>query len=183
VTPLRRAAGLVVLALTLSACVTTQDMASPTCDDAGRNTLVLMAQSVPDAELVPCISVLPAGWMVNQLQIKSGHTRIGLGVGADNGTSIVVVGLVPSCDTGDAVEVPSDEQRARRFEDVADVVDGYRGVSYYLFDGGCVTVDFNVSGDRWSALVNDASAAITLERRDTLERYVRDYSNGVIDRP
>jgi len=40
---------------------------------------------------------------------------------------------------------------------------------------------FNVRGDGWSALVNDTSTAFALESRAALERYIRDYSNGVIE--
>ena len=176
----RRLPVLLVLAVVLTGCVSV-DQASPTCDDSGRNTLVLLAQSVPDAEYVPCIEALPAGWFINDVEIKNGRTRVDLGNDRTNGSMAMTMSFVDTCDTGDAVEVPSDEREARHFEDVDDVTNGYRGTSYYLFEGGCVTLGFNVRGDGWSALVNDAAAAVTLESRAELERYVREYSNGVIE--
>ena len=166
--------------LALTGCVTPAD-ASPMCDEEGRNTLVLMAQSIPEAEHVPCIAELPPGWYVNDIEIKSGQSRVALSNDRSTGDSVVTMTFVPACDVGDAVEIPSDERDARRYEDVEAVTNGYRGTSYLLVDGACVRLAFNVAGDGWSALVNDASAAFTLASRSELERYVREYSNGVIE--
>lgn len=153
------------------------------CDGEGRNTLVLMAQSVPEAEHVPCIAALPSGWYVDDIDIRSGQSRVQLSNDRSTGSSVVSMTFVPRCAIGDAVEVPSHERGARRYEDVDAVTNGYRGTSYLLVDGGCVRLAFDVTGDGWSAVVNDASAALTLVSRADLERYVRDYSNGVIEHP
>ena len=170
----------VVATLALTGCVTPAD-AAPMCDEQGRNALVLMAQSVPEAEHIPCLDALPSGWYVNDVEIKSGQSRVGLTRDGSTGASSVTMTFVPTCEIGDAVEVPSDEQGARRYEDVETVTDGYRGTSFLLVDGGCIRLAFNITGDGWSAAVNDAWSAVTLASRAELERYVRDYSNGVIE--
>ena len=151
------------------------------CEGRGRNTLVLMAQAVPAAEHVPCITALPSGWVVQAVEVKDRQARVVLGVDPTTGHPAVTMRFTSSCETGDAVEVPSDEQDARRFEDVEEVTNGYRGTSYTVFDGGCVGLTFDIAGEGWSAAVNDASAAFSLASRGDLVAYMREYSNGVIE--
>jgi hypothetical protein len=169
-----------VLAVALSGCVTV-DMAAPSCGDDGRNTLVLLAQSVPTASHVPCIDVMPSGWTMHMMEVKSGASSFSFTNASFAGRFLVDVDFAGSCEPGEASQVPSDEEGVDRFETVSTVGDGYDGLRYYVFDGGCVTYRFDVHGDGWSAAVNDASLAMTFETRETLEEYVRTSSRGVID--
>lgn len=169
----------VVLALGLTGCVTTPEYAAPGCE-ASKNTLVLMAQSVPDAELIPCIEAMPAGWMIRSTEIKSGGVRTVFG-DASGGPYVVQMDFVAACDIGDAVEVPSDEEGATRYEDIEDVDEGYRGDRYYTFEGGCVHYRFELGGEGWSAVVNDAAAATTFASRESLSEYVRANTRGVVE--
>ena len=155
-------------------------MAAPSCE-GDDNTLVLMAQSVPTASLVPCITQLPSGWSVMSNEVKMGATAVQFGNTANGSPSGVKLRFTAECDIGDAVEVPSDEDEAQRFETVEEVTAGYRGTRYYVFDGGCVTLNFDLPGEGWSAVVNDSSSAMTFAPREDIEEYVREHSRGVIE--
>jgi hypothetical protein len=129
-------------------------------------TLVLMAQSVPSADRVPCIANLPAGWRFEDLDVRRGTSSFSLD--SDRaGDRAVVIRLFPSCRVAGATEIASDEVGARRFERVESVVGEYRGTRYYLFDGGCVTYRFDF-GRQGLALVNEVSLAIGFISRDEI---------------
>ena len=59
----------------------------------------------------------------------------------------IEVRLTGSCDTSGASRVPSDREGMRRFERVTQVSPTYIGSRYYVFEGGCITVLFTLSGD------------------------------------
>lgn len=168
-----------VLTLVLAGCGA-PELTAPTCDETGHDTLVLMAQSVPSAAQVPCIDALPSGWFVNALDIKSGGTRMTFTADETRTEVFLRVDFVPECSTASAIFVPSDEDAADRFEEVTAIDDGFAGTRSYVFDGGCVTYHFDVSGDGWSSVVNDASLALTFLPRGTLEDYVRDRTGGAV---
>lgn len=132
------------------------------------DTLVLMAQSVPSADRVPCIANLPAGWRFEDIDVRSGTSSFSLD--SDRaGERAVVVRMFPSCRVGRATEITSDEEGTRRLERVESVVGEYKGIRYYLFDGGCVTYRFNF-GREGLALVNEVSLAIGFVSRSEIAR-------------
>lgn len=57
--------------LLLAGCGATSELASlrlPMCDANGQRTTFLMAQSAPDATLVPCMrEPVPANWMLEDM--------------------------------------------------------------------------------------------------------------------
>ena len=129
-------------------------------------TLVLMAQSVPSADLVPCIANLPAGWRFEDLDVRRGTSSFGLD--SDRaGDRAVVVRLFPTCRVAGATEIASDEVGTRRFERVESVVGEYRGTRYYLFPGGCVTYRFDFER-QGLALVNEVSLAVGFITREEI---------------
>jgi hypothetical protein len=129
-------------------------------------TLVLMAQSVPSAELVPCIANLPAGWRFEDLDVRRGTSSFSLD--SDRaGDRAVVVRLFASCRTTGATEIASDEVGTRRLERVESVVGEYQGTRYYQFEGGCVTYRFDF-GRQGLALVNEVSLAIGFISREEI---------------
>ena len=160
---LRLALAAVVLGSSLAGCAARYKPAlAPGCRKS--ETLVLMAQAVPSADRVPCIANLPAGWKFEDLDVRRGTSSFSLD--SDRaGERALVVRLFPSCRVGRATEITSDEVGTRRFERVESVVGEYRGIRYYLFDGGCVTYRFDF--DRQGlALVNEVSLAIGFISRE-----------------
>lgn len=150
--------------------------ADPTCVPKGADTLILLAQSVPSAQKLPCIASYPAGWHFASMHIRDGSAHFTLD--SDRaGISAVRVSLQPRCDVTGATEIPSDEPGARRFERILSVVDDFRALRLYQFEGGCVTYRFRF--DRQGrALVNEVSVAIGFISRSALAELVAERSNG-----
>ena len=134
------------------------------------------AQSVPTATKVPCIASYPAGWHFASLKVSNGESRFTLD--SDRaGISAVRVSLLPRCDLEGATEIASDEPGTRRFERIISVVNDFKAVRSYAFDGGCITYRFDF--DRQGrALVNEVSVAIGFIDRSAVAELVRERSGG-----
>ena len=175
-----RRASLVAAALALAtvpAACGSDAHSTPMCSlDANFNALVLEAQAVPEADRVPCIRALPAGWSVFSTDIESGRARFTLS--SDRaGSRALQVTFTSSCDTSGAKEIPSDEKGTRRFERIEVVTPGFRGTRFYRFAGGCTSYRFEL-GEEGRALVNEAALALSFISRDTLDAKLRKDSHG-----
>ena len=179
-----------LLLVILTACtVSPKDDALPGCDpEAGPSpALVLAAQSVPTAELVPCVNHLQPGWTFQEFDTRNGRTRFWLDSDR-TGEAFLVVTLEAACDIGNAQEVPagrdprlplaSDYQGTRRFVDIIRVlpqedsagVGQYRGAWYFRFEGGCVTYRFAAEGQSVETLPEDVVQAIGFAPGEELRR-------------
>ncbi|MGY1806651.1 hypothetical protein ACI8AF_04725 [Blastococcus sp. SYSU D00669] len=185
----RRVAGLVLAALTTTAAVacaseTTAVTDPPLCssdDDGAGNGVVLMAQSVPTAEWVPCVrAALPLGWGFHHLQARNGVARFWLNSDRD-GQKAVEVRLEPSCDTIGATPVPSDREGMQRLERVAQMAPTYAGERFYLFDGGCLTFAFSLDGGSPGEGLALVSQVVGVIAREDLQEQVREESGGRLD--
>ena len=106
----------------------------PGCDTTDRGRLLLMAQSVPEASMIPCLGELPPGWeFVNALTHTSEATLV---ITTDAFDLDVEIVLTPACDVREAGQVPSGREEVTLYRQR----DG-RTLSY-LFEGGCVRVLF-----------------------------------------
>ncbi|CAN5661022.1 hypothetical protein BH24ACT26_BH24ACT26_01420 [soil metagenome] len=136
--------------------------------------LITMAQSVPTASRVPCISSFPVGWHFETLDVRDGLTRFSLGSDRAGGRAVEVT-LTQSCDTSKADEVPSDELGARQYEQVEEL-ERYSGFRYYVFPGGCVTYRFDFRGEGRSGLAAEMTQALTLLTRARIAGFVEENS-------
>lgn len=166
---MRRVVGLVALAgLALSACTVETGAApsriAPTCRNG--DVLILYAQSVPTATLVPCIREFPAGWTFGGEHVDAGKARFWLD--SDRaGIQAVTVSLSRSCDTGGAIRVPVDPDEAgtERFEAPEVLRPGYAGLRFYTFPGGCVTYRFSFRPGASFTQALEATEALTFFSR------------------
>jgi hypothetical protein len=145
---------------------------SPDCGTG--KTMVLAAQSVPSATVLPCVASLPAGWEVQHLDIRRGRTRFDLG--SDRaGDHAVQVTLRPAgdCELGGAEPVPSGRVGARRFER-PERLQGLRTTRVDVFEGGCVTYRFAFADDAPTAAVFEADQALGFQPREALVDEVHD---------
>jgi tRNA A-37 threonylcarbamoyl transferase component Bud32/membrane-associated phospholipid phosphatase len=137
--------------------------------------IVLIAQSVPSAERVPCLNPLPAGWSMPSFMVRDGRSEFTLESDRAVGSPIEVV-LTASCDPERATRVPSDELRTDRYERIDTLRDAYRGTRFYLFEGGCVTYGFDFVGEGRTALAEQASLILSFRSREDIrtdiERFV-----------
>ena len=112
------------------------------------DVMVLMAQSVPTATAIPCISALPTGWTIGGVRVNRGESRFWLD-SDQAGAHAVEVTLRPpdACAVDDATEVQTDEPGMRRFEEVEQLPPDLRSTRTYLSDDLCVTYRFELDGD------------------------------------
>lgn len=151
-----------------------RNSAAPRCSKT--DTLVLMAQSVPSAPLVPCIDAIPAGWTFGEMDIGNGRSEFSLD-SDEAGVSAVQVTLAPTCDTSRASEVASDQPGTRRFERIESLVEGYTGTRAYRFDGGCVVYRLEFEGEG-AKFINDVRTALGWTTRTALAADVFRRSGG-----
>ena len=142
----------------LAGCSGQPDIDAVYCQPPGSD-LVLFAQAVPTASIVPCVQLLPPGWWLGRLEASDKGALLSFGTDR-NGTDVMVVRLVETCEVGEAVEVVSEQAGAQRFEQVEQIDPVYVGRRFYLFDGGCVVVEFDVSGPDRGAVTADATAVL-----------------------
>jgi hypothetical protein len=125
--------------------------------------------------MVPCLDLLPAGWDVGGTSIRRGKGSFWLDSDLA-GDRAVEATLRPkgACTTRGAAEVPSDEVGARRYERPEALAPALQTTRTYLFEGGCVTYEFDFDAGASVDLVFDADRAFAFQIRDELVRKVRD---------
>jgi hypothetical protein len=149
-------------------------------DGTPSNGVVLMAQSVPTASWVPCLEAMPLGWHFAGMDVDRGSARFWLDSDRD-GLRAIEVRLNRSCATSGATEIPSDRSEMRRLERVTQVTPMYNGRRYYLFDGGCVTVVFRLTGENRGEPLAVATQGLGAVPRAELRDLVHDKSGGRLE--
>jgi hypothetical protein len=165
---LRTALALAAGAALLSGCGAASDQAVPFCPAPGRSgaAAVIMAQAVPSAAFVPCISEFPAGWTFGGERLRSGRPEFWLD--SDRaGLRAVTVSLTRTCDVSRAVEVPPEagEPELKRYEEPNALPPAFSGNSYYVFPGGCVTYRFTFAPGATFTQAVEATEALTFVSR------------------
>jgi hypothetical protein len=154
-----------LLSLLVSACSTESSEEwrrgpIPTCDTTSRGRLLLMAQSVPDASLIPCLTELPPGWEFSRAFSRSDESS--LMFETDTFDLDVDVILLPSCEVAEARLVDSSRPETQLFIS-AD------GIAYsFVFDGGCIRFEYETRQLAESREGRALMDAIPFMTRDTL---------------
>lgn len=151
-------------------CSITTDTSNPACAAVRAESLYLVTQAVPSAQLIPCITAYPGGWELGTVDIHQGHASFTLD--SDRGGSgALKVTVRAECDVAGAIAVPTDKPGTTRFDEIPTVDDGFRGLRTYQYAGGCTTFLFDIDSERASGLVDEASLAIGfLPRADVRAR-------------
>jgi hypothetical protein len=135
-------------------------------------SMILSAQAVPSAAMLPCVAALPSGWSVGRADIASGRARMWLD--SDRaGPHAVTVTLTATCDTSGAQQIPSDQPGSRRFQRTLSLVPQFSGLRYYTFPGGCVTYDFRFKPGASPVLAVAVDSALAFQPRSTLVEHIR----------
>jgi hypothetical protein len=138
-------------------------------------SMVLAAQAVPTASLLPCIERFPVGWIFGGSDISNGLARFWLD--SDRaGFQAVQVLLTETCDVSEAVEVApgQDEAGTRRFEEPISLPPRFVANRYYVFEGGCVTYRFAFNPNASPALAVDIDEALSFRPRVALVERMRE---------
>jgi membrane-associated phospholipid phosphatase/tRNA A-37 threonylcarbamoyl transferase component Bud32 len=144
--------------------------------------LWLMAQAVPSASLVPCVSSLPAGWRFITVPEETTQSA------ARNGWSIftlrkylvgsLLVRLSATCDTTGAVQQPSDQPGAQRYERTGQGPSGRAATWYTVFPGGCVTAQLDWTSAADAGIATEARSIIDFTTRQALQQALEQRSGG-----
>lgn len=133
------------------------------------SAVILMAQAVPSAALVPCVNVYPAGWSLGSFDARSGLVEITFdsdrgGIGA------LTVTFETTCKP-EGTTLPSDEVGAPNLRQRDDEPLGsrYRATRYYSFPGGCMLYRFDFPPEGRSTLTTDAAVMVHLTPRSEIE--------------
>jgi hypothetical protein len=166
---------MLLVALFGSACSGMLPRTTPNCDaETHGEILIIEAQSVPSAQQVPCVSALPIGWSLQGFTATDEGTRFFLD--SDRaGFRAVKVRLTESCNTNGASQVPSDSPDTEQFERINTLGERYSGTRYYVFEGGCVTYDFDFTGEGRTELAREVSLALEFYPRSELEKLAREH--------
>ena len=142
----------------------------PTCEPTDQ--LILVAQSVPGATLLPCVDALPPGWSFAGMDVTDRGTVMFLD--SDRaGFRAVDVTFSAECDTSGATEIAvNDEPGTRRFERVVLRKDRYVGSRFYTFEGGCARYEFDLTGPGRTSLADEISTALTFVRLEPMNDYL-----------
>ena len=134
-----------------------------------RGLLILGAQAVPSATLLPCVVGYPTGWTFAGWHARNG--AFGFWLDSDRaGLHAVEVELTPRCDTGSAIEVVpgEDETGTRRFEQPLSLPPNYAADRFYTFEGGCVIYRYRFANADDPAIALEADQALGFRPREEL---------------
>ncbi len=152
------------------ACSVEDTLSPPNC--VGNGSGLIAAQSVPDAELVPCLGPLPEGWDIDSVVIDQSGTTVRFdsdraGIGAAR------LDFASECDVDEAaVWVRSDQDGADRFDFTERLEPGFRSRWYYLFPGGCVWWTFDFDDETSASLSIEVGDRLTLLTRESVNNNV-----------
>ena len=135
-------------------------------------SMILAAQAVPSAALVPCVATLPSGWRAGGADIATGHSRFWLD-SDQAGAAAVTVTLSASCDVAGASQVPSDQPGTRRFDRPLSQRPQFAALRFYTFPGGCVTYRFTFEPGASPLLAIPVNGAVGFVPRARLVEHIR----------
>jgi hypothetical protein len=148
---------------------------APSCGTG--HSMILSAQAVPSAALLPCIAALPTGWSIGGSDIVRGKTSLRLD--SDRaGPGAITVTLTAICDTSGAQQIRSDHAGTRRFEHPLSLQPRFAGLRFYTFPGGCVTYRFSFAPGASPILAGAVDSAFSFQPRSTLVDFIR-HSEGL----
>ena len=133
------------------------------------DVMILMAQAVPSASVVPCVAALPAGWDIGGVRIHQDTGRFWLDSSVAGDRAVEVTLRPPdACDLTGADDVPTDEPGIPRFDRPEQLPPALRATRSYLFDGGCVTYRFEFDEDANASAMVALDDALTFQPRAEL---------------
>ncbi len=162
---------LVATVLFGTACAVEEHTSLPHCLEGGSGLIV--AQSVPTGEYIPCLMQLPAGWEAGTVRVDQSGTEISFD--SDRaGIEAARLNYEESCELGDAVSSPSDKDGAERFDRPERLLPGFRERWFYVFPGGCVWWTFDFDDGISSNLAVELSDQLELLSRVDVNTNIRD---------
>lgn len=138
----------------------------PDCEADSR--LGILAQSVPDAAYVPCLTELPPGWSFTGLQVNHRGAKISLE--SDRADRSVDIDLAPTCDTGAATPIAPSDVGTRTYQLIESIDPRYAGRFIDVFPGGCVVTSYDFQRGVHVGLVTELQQILALYPRRQLRQ-------------
>jgi hypothetical protein len=162
-----------MLAIALTGC--SAKPPSPDLKCASRPAQVIAAQSVPQAEYVPCISDVQAPWVLMSTDSDQDRTQVVMQWSSSgNATERALVTLQASCSLGETsvttAGMPADVGVTRTFL-------GRTVTTIYSFEGGCVQVDLTGGRQQEVEPLTPDDFTIKFVPREVLNQYVLEQTN------
>jgi hypothetical protein len=160
-----------VRALRVAAAVLALGTVGGGCADAGSamprcssdRRLAIVAQSVPGAVYLPCVSDLPPGWRVTHFEVDDDGTRFELR--SDRSDQPVEVSLTEECSLGRATPITPRADGVRSYLRVESISPRYAGRFRDVFSGGCITTEFDFARGAHVVLVDELRQLVGLTSR------------------
>lgn len=173
----RLLAALLALGATSTGCAG-GDVALPHCRPDQR--LAIVAQSVPSATYVPCITALPDGWALRAMDVDDRGTTVSLR--SDRSDRPLSVSLVPACDPAEATPVAPRAEGVRTLQRLRSISPTYAGTLFDVFPGGCVVYEFDLPRGAHIALTEELLRTVRLYSRRELRQELGDDLGVTLDR-
>jgi tRNA A-37 threonylcarbamoyl transferase component Bud32/membrane-associated phospholipid phosphatase len=143
----------------------------PSCGTG--KVMIIMAQAVPTATVIPCLIALPAGWAVGGVRASRGDGRFWLDSDRTGRHALeVTMRSKDRCDLAGATEVTSDEPGLRRYERPTKLPPGSRSERIYVTEGACVTYRFAFDGGTNGSPIVVLDSALGFQPRGDLVREI-----------
>jgi len=139
--------------------------------------LVLIAQSVPPAQWVPCLRGEPGRWTMSKLEVRDGAATIGFGY-QFGGPDKVTIEMRPSCDVHDAKEVSSQHPGTRRYNRDLVRAGHYANEVYFVYEGACTVLSFDLAATGAELRGAEFAGSLGFVARDELDRQIRAATDG-----
>jgi hypothetical protein len=154
-----------VAAVLLAGCAALHENSRPVCRFG--SPMVLMAQSVPTATMIPCVRALPIGWHFRSFDAESGTSTFSLDseIGGDRALTVT---LLPPCDVRQISPEQSDEPGASRYRTAVKGEPVHTEEWVYTFRGGCALYRFTLGGRKFGMLMAQAARGVSFMDRSTL---------------
>jgi hypothetical protein len=133
--------------------------------------LVLAAQSVPTAEVLPCLRRLPEGLSVGGFSARKGRTRMWFVVGKEDRTALSVT-LQRTCDLAGFAEAQSEVPGALRFDRQDSSGALLRGERVYRYSASCLRYEYSLLDVSALSIVRNAVG--TIERSVVADKVAED---------
>jgi hypothetical protein len=168
-TPSKHRLGVVVSALLLAfsaASCSVQDATPlPSCEQG--DSVLIAAQSVPTAQMLPCLTQIPLGWNVDAVDITQDGTTIRFDSDRAGHHAAELV-FAEMCDPTGAAQQPNDQDGVERFALTERVEPGVRAKSFHVFEGGCVTWSFDFDNNVPRSELNELDDTLVLTPRSVI---------------
>ena len=158
-----------VLVVALGACGSDPDTALPRCEPTQR--LGTVAQSVPTASFVPCITRFEAGWHATSFEVQQQSTRFTLQ--SDRDEHDVDIAFRGSCDIAGATPIAPRDDGVRTSLRLDSVTPRYAGQMFDAFPGGCVSYEFDFARGAHITLLDELLTMVGLYPRVELRQELR----------